>query len=449
MLIVVGGIGLVLLVVLAVERNVTLEVQGRQLLYQAHHDALTGLMNRSSIEAYIGTHFHDSQDVTVLFIDLDGFTLINDSLGLHVGDAILVQLAERLQGQQPRRSELARFASDEFIMVLQGAVNFPERVSTLAQDIMLTVAQPYRIDEHKIYLTASVGVAHQTGDVRTPLELIQRADMAMHQAKRLGYNHVQEYDKSMAQRLLSTTAMRSSLQEAIEQDELELHYQPIVRCNDQQAVQVEALLRWQQTDGSYVAPSEFIPVAEMTGQIVPLSEWVFRRACQDAVKLQQHERKFRMSVNVSALHFNRANFVDFVLHTLAETGCRAQWLELELTESILLEGTQYAIERLQVLRQHGLTIALDDFGTGFSSLSYLKRLPIDTVKIDRSFIAGIRHHKSDRVLIDSVIKIAQSLDFAVLAEGIETPQQAEFVTDLGCNYMQGYYFGRPVPLKNL
>ncbi|MGQ4276424.1 putative bifunctional diguanylate cyclase/phosphodiesterase [Pseudidiomarina sp. E22-M8] len=449
MLIVLGGISLVLLVVLAVERNVTLEVQGKQLFYQAHHDALTGLMNRSSIEEYIGRHFHDSQDVTVLFIDLDGFTLINDSLGLHVGDAILIQLAERLQGQQPRRSELARFASDEFILVLQGAVNFPERVSTLAQDIMLTVAQPYRINEHKIYLTASVGVAHQTGDVRSPLELIQRADMAMHQAKRLGYNHVQEYDKSMAQRLLSTTAMRSNLQEAIEQDELELHYQPIVRCNDQQRVQVEALLRWQQQDGSYIPPSEFIPLAEMTGQIVPLSEWVFRRACHDAVKLQQSASKLRMSVNISALHFNRANFVDFVLHTLAETGCQAQWLELELTESILLEGTQYAIERLQALRTYGLTIALDDFGTGFSSLSCLKRLPIDTVKIDRSFIAGIRHHKSDRVLVDSVIKIAQSLDFAVLAEGIETRQQAEFVSDLGCNYMQGYYFGRPVPFKNL
>ncbi|CAB0151259.1 putative signaling protein [Pseudidiomarina piscicola] len=449
MLVVVGGIGLVLLVVLAVERNSTLEIQSRQLSYQAHHDALTGLMNRSSIEHYIGEHFYATQDVTVLFIDLDGFTLINDSLGLHVGDAILVQLAERLHGQQPRRSELARFASDEFILVLQGAVNFPERVSTLAHDIMATVAQPYHIGEHKIYLTASVGVAHQTGSVKTPLELIQRADMAMHQAKRLGYNHVQEYDKSMAQRLLSTTAMRSGLQEAIEHDELQLHYQPIVRCNDRQSVQVEALLRWRQSDGSYIPPSEFIPVAEMTGQIVPLSEWVFRQAFSDAVKLQETETPQRVSINVSALHFNRANFVDFVLQTLAETGCRAQWVELELTESILLEGTQYAIDRLHTLREHGLTIALDDFGTGFSSLSYLKRLPIDIVKIDRSFIAGIDRHRSDRVLINSVINIAQSLDFAVLAEGIETKEQADFVTDLGCNYMQGYYFGRPLPLKTL
>ncbi len=449
MLIVVGGIGLVLLVVLAVERNVSLEQQGRQLFYQAHHDALTGLWNRDSIETYIGSKFHETKDVTVLFIDLDGFTLINDSLGLHVGDEILNQLAERLQSEQPRRSELARFASDEFILVLQGATAFPERVKSLAQDIMSIVAQPYLVGDNKVYLTATIGVAHQTDDVRTPLELIQRADMAMHQAKKLGYNYVLEYEPNMAKRLLSTSAMRSNLQEAIDSNALELHYQPIVRSNDQQAVQVEALLRWPQSDGSFVMPDAFIPVAEMTGQIIPLSEWVFKRACEDAVKLQQREPKLRMSVNISALHFNRANFVDFVLNTLAETGCRGTWIELELTESILLEGSQYAIERLETLRKHGLSIALDDFGTGFSSLSYLKRLPLDVVKIDRSFIAGIRHHKGDRVLIESVIKIAQSLNFAVLAEGIETPQQAEFVTELGCNYMQGYYFGRPVPLENL
>ncbi|RUO56215.1 hypothetical protein CWI70_05550 [Pseudidiomarina homiensis] len=449
MLIIVGGIGLVLLVVLAVERNVSLEVQGRQLFYQAHHDALTGLWNRASIEQYIGSKFYETKDVTVLFIDLDGFTLINDGLGLHVGDEILNQLAERLQSEQPRRSELARFASDEFILVLDGATAFPERVKSLAQDIMNLVAQPYRVGDNKVYLTATIGVAHQTPDVSTPLELIQRADMAMHQAKKLGYNYVLEYEPNMAKRLLTTSAMRSNLQEAIDNNELELHYQPIVRSNDQQTIQVEALIRWPQSDGSLIAPDDFIPVAEMTGQIIPLSEWVFKRACEDAVKLQEREPKLRMSVNISALHFNRANFVDFVLNTLAETGCRGTWIELELTESILLEGSQYAIERLQTLRKHGLSIALDDFGTGFSSLSYLKRLPLDVVKIDRSFIAGIRHHKGDRVLIESVIKIAQSLDFAVLAEGIETPQQAEFVTELGCNYLQGYYFGRPMPLKNL
>lgn len=449
MLIIVGGIGLVLLVVLAVERNVSLELQGRQLFYQAHHDALTGLWNRASIEEYIGSKFYETQDVTVLFIDLDGFTLINDSLGLHVGDEILNQLAERLQSEQPRRSELARFASDEFILVLDGATAFPERVKNLAHDIMNLVAQPYRVGDNKVYLTATIGVAHQTTDVNTPLELIQRADMAMHQAKKLGYNYVLEYEPNMAKRLLTTSAMRSNLQEAIDNNELELHYQPIVRSNDQQVVQVEALLRWPQADGSFTAPDEFIPVAEMTGQIIPLSEWVFKRACEDALKLQKRDPKLRMSVNISAVHFNRANFVDFVLNTLAETGCRGTWIELELTESILLEGSQNAIDRLQTLRKHGLSIALDDFGTGFSSLSYLKRLPLDVVKIDRSFIAGIRHHKGDRVLIESVIKIAQSLNFAVLAEGVETPQQAEFVTELGCNYMQGFYFGRPEPLQNL
>lgn len=449
MLIVVGGIGLVLLVVLAVERNVSLEVQGKQLFYQAHHDALTGLWNRTSIENYIGRHFTESRDITVMFIDLDGFTMINDSLGLHVGDEILNQLAERLQAKQPRRSELARFASDEFILVMHGATILPDRILALASDIMSTVAQPYNVESHKVYLTASIGVAHQTRDVRTPLELIQRADMAMHLAKKQGYNHVLEYDEGMALKTLANTSMRSQLQEAIEQNQLQLYFQPIVRSNDQQTVQVEALLRWPQADGSFIPPDQFIPLAESTGQIVPLSEWVLRKACEAAVGLQRHNPALRMSINVSALHFNRANFVDFVIHTLAETGCRGAWIELELTESILLEGTSYAIDRLQALRKHGISIALDDFGTGFSSLSHLKRLPIDVVKIDRSFIAGIQQHRSDRVLVESVIKIAQSLNFAVLAEGVETAEQAQFVTDLGCNFMQGYYFGHPAPLETL
>ncbi|RUO70865.1 putative bifunctional diguanylate cyclase/phosphodiesterase [Pseudidiomarina salinarum] len=447
-LIVVAGLGLVLLVVLAVERNTTLEEQGDQLQYQAEHDALTGLLNRNSIEKHLADHFGDPTGLTVLFIDLDGFTLINDSLGLQVGDELLRTLAQRLQANQPLRSELARFASDEFLLVLHGLTDSPERIEQLANEMMAIVAQPYRIGSQKIYLTASIGVAHQTADQRMPLELIQRADMAMHQAKKLGYNHVQYFDKSMALRLQASAGMRSGLQEAIENDKLQLHYQPIVRCNDEHTVGVEALLRWETAPGEFISPAEFIPLAEMTGQIVPLSEWVLRQACADAIKLRERG-DYRVAVNVSAVHFNRANFIDFVLQTIKEYNCKPEWIELEMTESILLENTNYAISQLQTLRSHGISIALDDFGTGFSSLSYLKRLPIDKVKIDRSFIAGIRSHKSDRVLISSVIKIAQSLNFAVVAEGVETPHQAQFVTELGTNYMQGYYFGRPVPLDDL
>ncbi|MDX1706792.1 EAL domain-containing protein [Pseudidiomarina sp.] len=447
-LIVVSGLGLVLLVVLAVERNTTLEEQGDQLQYQAEHDALTGLLNRNSIEKHLADRFGDPNGLTVLFIDLDGFTLINDSLGLQVGDELLRTLAQRLQANQPLRSELARFASDEFLLVLHGLTESPERVEQLANDMMAIVAQPYRIGSHKIYLTASIGVAHQTDDQRAPLELIQRADMAMHQAKKLGYNHVQYFDKSMALRLQASAGLRSGLQEAIENDRLQLHYQPIVRCNDEQTIAVEALLRWETAPGEFISPAEFIPLAERTGQIVPLSEWVLRQACSDIVKLRERG-DCRVAVNVSAVHFNRANFIDFVLQTIQEYNCKPEWIELEMTESILLENTNYAISQLQALRNHGISIALDDFGTGFSSLSYLKRLPIDKVKIDRSFIAGIRSHKSDRVLISSVIKIAQSLNFAVVAEGVETPHQAQFVTELGTNYMQGYYFGRPVPLDDL
>ncbi|HET8816783.1 MAG TPA: bifunctional diguanylate cyclase/phosphodiesterase [Pseudidiomarina sp.] len=447
-LVAIAGIGLVMLVSLTIERNRTLISQGHQLKFQADHDALTGLFNRTTIERHLNARFNQSQQLTVMFIDLDGFTLINDSLGLQVGDRLLQLLAQRLENVVGGRAHLARFGGDEFLLVAENLHHDEDAVNALTQRILSAVAQPYRIMQHKIYLTASIGVAHQTSDQYAPLELVQRADMAMHQAKRLGHNHVQVYQESMSLQFKSSAAMRSSLQEAIEKQQLRLHYQPIVRCNDLQVVGYEALLRWEREPGKFIPPSEFIPLAEMTGQIIPLSEWVFRQAFMDAVEFQK-EGPRKISVNLSTLHFNRSEFADHLEQTLAETGCKPEWIELELTESILMENTDYAIAVLKRLRQQQFSIALDDFGTGFSSLSYLKRLPMDKVKIDRSFIQGIRTHKSDRVLVSSVIKIAQSLDFAVVAEGVETTQQAEFVTELGCNYMQGYYFGRPVAKEDL
>ena len=447
-LVTLAGIAVVMFLALTVERNRELVVQGRQLRFQAEHDALTGLFNRTTIEQMIADRFHKQRDLTALFIDLDGFTLINDSLGLQVGDRLLQVLSQRLQNIIGKRGMLARFGGDEFLIVMQNMHENSEAVAELTSSILSAVAQPYRIMHHKIYLTASIGVAHQTEDQYAPLELIQRADMAMHQAKRQGHNHVQIYQDSMSLQFKSSAAMRSSLQEAIERNDLMLHFQPIVRCSDGDTVGYEALLRWEREPGRFIPPSEFIPLAEMTGQIIPLSEWVFRRACEAAVKLQA-QGPMKVAVNLSTLHFNRTEFTPFLEQTLEETGCKPEWLELELTESILMENTDYAVEVLQRLRDKNITISLDDFGTGFSSLSYLKRLPVDKVKIDRSFVAGIRTHRADRVLIGSVIKIAQSLNFAVVAEGVETPQQAEFVTELGCNYMQGFYFGRPVPLEEL
>lgn len=447
-LVTLAGIAVVMFLALTVERNRELVVQGRQLRFQAEHDALTGLFNRTTIEQMIADRFHKQRDLTAMFIDLDGFTLINDSLGLQVGDRLLQVLSQRLQNIIGTRGMLARFGGDEFLIVMQNMHENSEAVAELTASILSAVAQPYRIMHHKIYLTASIGVAHQTEDQYAPLELIQRADMAMHQAKRQGHNHVQIYQESMSLQFKSSAAMRSSLQEAIERNDLILHFQPIVRCSDGDTVGYEALLRWEREPGRFIPPSEFIPLAEMTGQIIPLSEWVFRRACEAAVKLQE-QGPMKVAVNLSTLHFNRTEFTPFLEQTLEETGCKPEWLELELTESILMENTDYAVEVLQSLRDKNITISLDDFGTGFSSLSYLKRLPVDKVKIDRSFVAGIRTHRADRVLIGSVIKIAQSLNFAVVAEGVETPQQAEFVTELGCNYMQGFYFGRPAPLEEL
>ncbi|MRJ41297.1 MULTISPECIES: putative bifunctional diguanylate cyclase/phosphodiesterase [Idiomarina] len=447
-LVVFAGILLVLMMALTVERNRELVLQGRQLKFQAEHDALTGLFNRTTSEQVLADRFHKNKQQTVLFIDLDGFTYINDSLGLQVGDRLLQVLAQRLEAVVGKQAILGRFGGDEFLIITDKVHDNERAVKELTDKLLAAVAQPYRIMHHKIYLTASIGVAHQTDDQYAPLELVQRADMAMHQAKRQGHNHVQVYQESMSLQFKSSAAMRSSLQEAIERNQLTLHYQPIVRCSDTATVGYEALLRWEREPGRFIPPSEFIPLAEMTGQIIPLSEWVFRRACEAAVQLQQYG-PCKVAVNLSTLHFNRSEFKGFLERTLEETGCQPQWLELELTESILMENTDYAVDILQSLRDKQISISLDDFGTGFSSLSYLRRLPVDKVKIDRSFVAGIKTHRSDRVLIGSVIKIAQSLNFKVVAEGVETPQQAEFVTELGCDYMQGFYFGRPVPLDDL
>lgn len=445
-----GGILMILFLALVLERNRSIVLQGKQLKFQAEHDTLTGLLNRNSFERRLAHQFRHHQDLTVLFIDLDGFTLVNDSLGLQVGDRLLQLLAARLTHCLGPDASLARFSSDEFICLLQGYENQSKRLTAINQAILEVVAQPYRIMQHKIYITASIGVAQRTPEIQSPFELVQRADMAMHEAKNLGNNHVQFYQQKMSTDFSSSALMRSELQEAIENDNLTLYYQPIVSCADSQIASYEALLRWQRSNGEFVSPLDFIPLAEKTGQIIPLSEWVFREACTAAVALQakrqqQHLAPVKISVNLSTMQFNRAYFVDFVLATFEQTGCQPQWLELELTESILLENMEHALNVLKRLREAGISIALDDFGTGFSSLSYLKRLPVDKVKIDRSFIQGIGKHKSDTLLIESVIKIAQSLDFAVTAEGIETAEQAEFVTRLGCNYMQGYLFGRPDP----
>ncbi len=441
------GIVLVLLMALTIERNSELIKQGRLLKFQAEHDELTGLLNRDTVEKHLGVRFFEQENLTALFVDLDGFTLINDSLGLQVGDRLLQMLANRLREVTPEAILLGRFSGDEFLIVFEHLHENDAAVKELTDKVLAVVAKPYHIMHHKIYITASIGVAHQSDDQFAPLELVQRADMAMHKAKSLGHNHVQVYQDRMSLHFKASAAMRSSLQEAIEKNQLDLHFQPIVRCHDTATVGYEALLRWEREPGRFVPPSEFIPLAEMTGQIIPLSEWVFRRACEAAVRLQS-QGDFKVAVNLSTLHFNRIEFKPFLEQTLRETGCKPEWLELELTESILMDNMEFAVSVLEELRANNISISLDDFGTGFSSLSYLKTLPVDKVKIDRSFVAGIRSHRSDRVLIQSVIKIAQSLHFEVVAEGVETPQQAEFLTELGCDYMQGYYFARPQPLKD-
>lgn len=450
-LVVGGGWLLAMLLAVSLENGQTLRAQRSQLQLQATHDGLTGLINRTVMEEMIGHHARrndeQGESLAVLFIDLDGFKPINDSLGLAIGDKLLIETAHRIEKCMRNGSVVARFGGDEFVVMVphlgQGSP-----LTDLIGDILSSIAQPFLIERYRLYVTASVGITTTKESSTDPKQLIQDADMAMYQAKRQGRNHYQFYTADISERFHSSVTLRNELQHVLEQNALQLFYQPIFSAHDRKVVGVEALLRWQREDGSYVSPAEFIPLAEASGQIIPISSWVLQQACQDGVALQAYG-DLAVSVNLSAIQFHRANFIESMKHTLNLTGFDASKLHLELTESILLEDSRQAIRTLEALRRQNFSIAIDDFGTGFSSLSYLKQLPVDSLKIDRSFIADVIGGEHDAAIASGIISMAKQLKLQVVAEGVETEEQAAFVEAAGCHLMQGFYFAKPMPYSEL
>lgn len=426
----------------------------RQLSYQASHDLLTGLPNRESMEHALADYVEQAKRQTnpdgllaVLFIDLDGFKPINDSLGLEVGDQILVEVAIRLR-KCFRGSQVAtRFGGDEFVGVI---ADCPNQTALLNQveHILTSISEPFAIAQHKIYLTASIGITVWQPGITEPMNLIQQADIAMTNAKRQGRNHYQFYSPVLSERNQASVLLRSQLQQAIDNEQLQLYYQPIFNLQSNHVVGVEALMRWQREDGSFISPVDFIPLAESTGQIIPASEWALKQACSDLHKLQQFG-PLKMAVNLSALQFNRADFYDSVINTVATYQIPAHLLELELTESILMDDMSYAIDVLQRFRDAHITICLDDFGTGFSSLSYLQRLPVQKLKIDRAFVADLDQHASSFSIVQGIVAMADQLAISAVAEGIETEQQAATLRAMGCPLAQGFLFARPMPMAEL
>ena len=423
-----------------------------RLAYHASHDDLTRLPNRALFEDKLLAQFTLSQQgeqrLAVLFVDLDDFKPINDNLGHAVGDRVLIEVARRLQATLGPKDTVARLGGDEFVMLLTDITEEAQIVERV-ECMLTTLARPYCLDGQELYLTASIGIALSQDTTLQPQMLIQQADMAMYKAKQQGRNAYEWFTEAFTDSVSERMVLRNELQEAIEREAFQLHYQPLIDQRGQLAG-VEALLRWQHPSKGWISPSRFIPLAEATGQIIPISEWVLKRACLDMQALTlEGLGRVQVAVNLSPLQFNRASFLTTLRQTLLDTGLPPEQLSLELTEGILMDNTEAAIDTLQALRSMQISVSIDDFGTGFSSLSYLKLLPISTVKIDRSFIRELTHSGDDAAIVQGIISMAHHLGLRVVAEGVETEEQHLRLMSYQCDIFQGFGLAKPMPIEAL
>jgi diguanylate cyclase (GGDEF)-like protein/PAS domain S-box-containing protein len=423
-----------------------------RLAYHATHDDLTRLPNRMMFEETLHKEFAAAQGsgerISVLFVDLDDFKPINDTLGHAIGDQVLIEVASRLRAGLRQEDTVARLGGDEFVLLITD-IEQGQQVIDVVERLLPALAKPYCLEGHELYLTASVGIAMSQPDTLLPQTLIQQADMAMYKAKQQGRNAYAWFSSDINDLASERVSLRNDLQEAIDHQGFELHYQPLMDRHGKIA-SVEALLRWPHPSKGYISPARFIPLAEATGQIMPISEWVLQRACQDMLALQRGGfGTLRVAVNLSPLQFHRDNFLATLRHTLAETGLPAEQLSLELTEGILMDNTASAIEILHALRNMRVSVSIDDFGTGYSSLSYLKHLPISTVKIDRSFIHELTNSSDDAAIVQGIISMAHHLGLSVVAEGVETHEQHQRLLSYHCDGFQGFGLAKPMPLAEL
>ncbi|MFN2408894.1 MAG: putative bifunctional diguanylate cyclase/phosphodiesterase [Halomonas sp.] len=424
-----------------------------QLAYNANHDALTGLPNRAlltqRLEQGCQVARRYQRHLAVLFIDLDEFKPINDTLGHEVGDFVLMEVARRLEDELRSWDIVARFGGDEFVVLLPDLAD-PNDVIQVVERILKRLATPYWQQGSELRITASIGVAISDGNLSDPPQLIQQADLAMFKAKRRGRNTCHWYTEDLNRKVSERVSLRNAMQHAIEEQQFELYFQPQVHGPSGKVVGVEALIRWPHPERGHIPPGDFIGLAEDTGQIIPISDWVLATACRVAKQLNELGLgRITMAVNVSPMHFQRPGFLKTIDRVLEESGLAPDLLELELTEGVLMDSVEQAIQTLQAIRQLGVHIAMDDFGTGFSSLSYLKRLPISKIKIDRSFINDVISDHRDAAIVEGVVTMAAKLKLDVLVEGVETAEQFAYLKAHHCDYFQGYYLARPMPLNAL
>lgn len=434
--------------ILAVVRDISERADAEsQVHYLAHYDLLTGLPNRALfrdrlLQAMAQAKRSDTL-IAVMFLDIDDFKDVNDTLGHAVGDQLLKEIAQRIRSCMREYDTVARFGGDEF-GIIQTDVQTVEAAADLAERVLGMLGEPFHIEGHEIHSGASVGMTIYPFDDAQADALLRNADMAMYKAKREGRNRFQFYVAELNEMVQRRAALERDLRIALQKQQFRLHYQPQLDLATGRIVGVEALLRWRHPERGEISPAEFIPVAESSGLIMPIGDWVLRTACREARAWQDAGLPpVRVAINLSAMQFRHRNLLDTITSALAESGLEPRWLEVELTESLIMRDVRATIDTLQHLHELGVQIAVDDFGTGYSSLSYLTRFPVSKIKLDKSFVRDV-DKRDGAAIARTVIALGHSLNMKVMAEGVETEYQLRFLREHACNEVQGYYFSRPM-----
>lgn len=423
-----------------------------KIAFQAYHDSLTGLPNRllfqDRLRVAMAHAQRDRQGLAVLFLDLDRFKHINDSLGHAMGDALLIEVAGRLSSLVREEDTVARLGGDEFAMLLMGGED-PEYAVQVAERIMESLSQPIELSGHLLYASASAGITVFPHDGATPEILLQNADLAMYRAKDEGRGCYQLFTPAMHKEMMCRLELENDIRLALERQEFVIHYQPQVDLTSGETIGLEALVRWDRPGVGLVGPDEFISLAEETGQIVQIGEWVLRNACMQTQKWHQAGHRLKIAVNLSPRQFLEGDLVHQVRRALDTSGLPSQFLELEVTENIVMQNVDQAIVILNELSGLGVSLALDDFGRGYSSLYYLKRFPMNSLKIDGSFVRDLQKGSGEAAIVNTIISMSRSLNLRVVAEGVETDEQLAFLRAGKCDEMQGFLFSRPVPPQEI
>ena len=419
-----------------------------KIAHMARHDALTELPNR--------THFYEELDAllkrlpekgtfAVLSLDLDHFKSVNDTLGHPIGDELLQMAAARMRGSVRESDLVARLGGDEFAVLL-GSFKQPLDATTLAARLIEALSEPFEINDHQVVVGASVGIAIAPADGESADLLMRNADLALYRCKADGGGMYRFFEAEMDARMQRRRAIELDLRKGLADNEFALVYQPIVRLKNGSVSACEALIRWRNPERGWVAPREFIPVAEECGLIIPIGEWVIMRACKDAM---EWPGQISVAVNISPVQFRGAEFVNVIKRALAASGLPAQRLELDITELVLMQENEMALAKLKQLKDLGVSIAMDDFGTGYSSLGYLRSFPFDRIKVDQSFVRDVTTNKESLAILRAVVGLGSSLNMVTTAEGVETRDQLDLLRNEGCSDVQGYLFSQPVPAVDI